>query len=144
VLFGQHLKAVASTRFELSPGLGLEFASQANAGMRMTFTVPDQAPQTFDRFVAPKLAADELAQYAGTYESSELQARYKFAVKDGKLTLAMNWADPGTLEPTARDEFHGGAAGASFVFTRDPQNHVSGVDVFAGRVRNIHFTRIEK
>jgi hypothetical protein len=141
VLFGQHLKAAGPGHFSFSPGPELQFAAQGNAGMRMTITSTDSAPQVFERFEALKPSAEELAQYAGTYESTELQAKYKFAVKDGKLTLARNWQEPVTLDPSARDEFRGGGAGAAFVFLRDAQGHVSGLDVFAGRVRNIHFTR---
>jgi CubicO group peptidase (beta-lactamase class C family) len=140
VLFGQHLKATAAGKFTFSPGPELEFTPQGNAGMRMTLHSTDAASQIFDRFEAFKPSAEELAQYAGTYESSELQAKYKFAVRDGKLTLAMNWQEPAVLAPSERDEFHGGA-GVSFVFRRDAQGHVAAVDVFAGRVRNISFTR---
>ena len=142
ILFGQHLKALAPSRFSFSPGPELQFDSQSNSGMRVTVTSTNSAPQVFERFDAYKASAAELAQYAGTYESTELQAKYKFAVKDGKLTLARNWQEPTALEPSVRDEFRGGGAGAAFVFLRDAQGHVSGLDVFAGRVRNIHFTRV--
>jgi CubicO group peptidase (beta-lactamase class C family) len=141
VLFGQHLKGAGPGRFTFSPGPELEFTSQGNAGMRLTVRATDAAPQILDRFEAVKPSAEELAQYAGTYQSDELQAKYKFAVKDGKLTLAINWQEPTVLAPSVRDEFHGGAGGAAYVFRRDAQGHVAGVDVFAGRVRNIGFTR---
>ena len=141
VLFGQHLKAAGAGKFTFSPGAELEFSSQGSAGMRMTIRSPDTAEQIFDRFEAVKPSAEYLAQYAGSYQSDELQAKYEFAVKDGKLTLALNWQEPIALAPSVRDEFHGDAVGASFVFRRDAQGHVSSVDVFAGRVRNIRFTR---
>jgi CubicO group peptidase (beta-lactamase class C family) len=141
VLFGQHLKAAGPGRFTFSPGPELEFTPQGKTGMRMTVHSTDAVAENFDRFEAVQPSAAELAQYAGTYRSDELQAKYTFAVKDGKITLAMNWQEPSALAPSVRDEFHGGAAGASYVFRRDAEGKVAGVDVFAGRVRNIAFTR---
>jgi CubicO group peptidase (beta-lactamase class C family) len=141
VLFGQHLKGTGPGRFTFSSGPELEFASPGGGGMRVTLHWPDAAAQVFDRFEAAKPSAEELAQYAGTYQSEELQAKYTFAVKDGKLTLAMNWQEPAALAPSERDEFRAAARGASYVFRRDAQGRVMAVDVFAGRVRNIRFTR---
>jgi len=141
VLFGQHLQPLGPARFSVTPEVEVQFAPQGNHGMRATVSSPDAAPQVLETFEAAKPSAEDLAQYAGTYESSELEAKYKFAVKEGKLTLAMNWQEPSALEPSVRDEFNGGGGGVSYVFRRDAQGHVSGLDVFAGRVRNIHFTR---
>jgi len=140
VLFGQHLKPLGPGRFSLTPEVEVQFASQASNKMRLTIKSPDTALQVLETFDEAKPSAEELAQYAGTYESNELQAKYRLSVKDGKLTLAMNWQEPSALEPSVRDEFHGGA-GAAYVFRRDAQRHMSGLDVFAGRVRNIHFSR---
>ena len=89
----------------------------------------------------PVPSQPDLAQYAATYQSDELQAKHKIAVKDGKLTLALNWQEPFALAPSERDEFQAAATGASFVFQRDARGHVAAVDVFARRVRNIGFTR---
>ena len=140
VLFGQHLKAIGPDRFSFSTGPELQFASQGSNGMRLTVISIDAAPQTFARLQPINPSAENLAQYGGIYESSELQVKYKFAVKDGKLTVSMNWQEPAVLEPSERDEFYGPTR-AAFVFRRDPQGHVSALDVFADRVRNIHFTR---
>jgi CubicO group peptidase (beta-lactamase class C family) len=141
VVFGQHLKALGPGRFSFSPGPELQFTPHDNQGMRVTVTSTDAAPQILERFQAFKPSPEDVAPYAGTYESDELQAKYEFMVKDGKLLLAVNWMEPAALEPTVRDEFRGGAAGASFVFRRDAQGKITAVDVFAGRVRNMRFTR---
>ena len=141
MLFGQHLKASGPGKFALSSALQVAFASEGNGGMRMTVTSRDAAPQVFDRLGAFRPSPEELAQYAGTYESSELAATYKFAVKDGKLTQAIGWQEAAALDPSQKDEFHGGPTGAAFVFRRDAEGRVTAVEVFAGRVRNIRFTR---
>ncbi|HVH71836.1 MAG TPA: hypothetical protein VNB49_12085, partial [Candidatus Dormibacteraeota bacterium] len=86
---------------------------------------------------------EDLSQYTGEYLSTELQATYQFAVKDGKLTLATNWQEPFVLEPTVRDEFQS-PVGVAIVFRQDATGHIGGCDVFAGRVRNIYFTRARK
>src|SRR5262249_24909540 len=132
VLFGQHLKASGAGKFVFSAALEVAFASQGGGGMRMTVTSRDAAPQIFDRLLGYKPSPEELAEFAGTYESSELAATYRFAVKVGKLTETIGWQEPGALEASQKDEFHGGPTGASFVFRRDAQGRVTAVDVFAG------------
>ena len=111
--------------------------------MRFTLSFKDSAPQIFERYEPLKASAENFAQYAGEYTSAELPATYRFAVKDGKLTLATNWQEPAVLEPTVLDEFQG-PFGTAIVFRRDAAGHVTGCDLFAGRVRNIAFTRTMK
>ena len=64
-------------------------------------------------------------------------------MKDGKLTLAKNWQEPSVLEPAVRDEFQS-PAGVAMVFRRNAAGRLTGCDLFAGRVRNISFTRVAK
>jgi len=142
-LFGQPLKPTGPARFSVMPGLELSFETLPNSGMRMTFNSLDSTPQVFERFQAVKLSASELAQYAGDYTSSELQATYKLAVKDGKLMLRVNWQEATPLEPSVRDEFQG-PEGSAIAFRRDAKDQIIGLDVFAGRVRNIFFARAAK
>ena len=143
VLFEQHLKAVGPSRFSFSPGPELFFEPQANGAMRLTMTSNDTAPQILERFEPITPSADDLAQYAGDYASDELQTTYRFAVKDGRLTLNVNWHEPSVLEPSVRDEFHD-ASDTTFVFRRDAAGHITACDLIAGRVRNISFTRATK
>lgn len=114
-----------------------------NGNVRATLTLEDGAPQVLERFEPLKPSAADLAQYAGEYASSELQATYRFAVKDGKLALATNWEEPSVLEPTVRDEFQS-PVGVAMVFRRDAAGRLTGCDLFAGRVRNIFFRRVAK
>jgi hypothetical protein len=108
--------------------------------MRLTLNFKDSAPQIFERYEPLQASAENSAEYAGEYTSAELEATYRFAVKDGKLTLATNWQEPALLEPTVRDEFQG-PNGTAIVFRRDVAGHITGCELFAGRVRNIAFTR---
>jgi CubicO group peptidase (beta-lactamase class C family) len=138
--FGTAFKPRDATHFVATPGPEIAFDRQTNSGMRLTLNFKDTAPQIFERYEPLKASAENFAQYAGEYTSAELQATYRFAVKDGKLTLATNWQDPAVLEPTVLDEFQG-PFGTAIVFRRDAAGHITGCDLFAGRVRNIAFAK---
>jgi CubicO group peptidase (beta-lactamase class C family) len=138
--FGTQFKPRDATHFVATPGPEMAFDRQLNSGMRLTLNFKDSPPQVFERYEPLKASAENFAQYVGEYTSAELQATYRFAVKDGKLTLATSWQDPAVLEPIVLDEFQG-PFGTSIVFHRDARGHVNGCDLFAGRVRNIAFTK---
>ena len=143
VAFGMHFKPRDANHFTASPRAEIIFDRAQNGGTRLTLALKDAAPQVFERFEPLMPTAEDLSQYAGEYASGELQAIYRFAVKDGKLTLARNWEEASVLEPTVRDEFQS-PAGVAIVFRRDAAGHIAGCDLFAGRVRNISFTRAAK
>jgi CubicO group peptidase (beta-lactamase class C family) len=138
--FGTQFKPRDATHFVAIPGPEIAFDRPLNSGMRLTLNFKDSPPQVFESYEPLKASAENFAQYAGEYTSAELQAVYRFAVKDGKLTLATNWQDPAVLEPIVLDEFQG-PFGTSIVFHRDARGQVTGCDLFAGRVRNIAFTK---
>jgi len=138
--FGTQFKPRDATHFFAISGPEIAFDRQLNSGMRLTLDFKDSAPQIFERYEPLKASAENFAQYVGEYTSAELQASYRFAVKDTKLTLTTNWQDPAVLEPIVLDEFQG-PFGTSVVFHRDAASHVTGCDLFAGRVRNIAFTK---
>ncbi len=139
-VYGLRLKPLDATHFTASEGLDLKFEAREGKPLRLTLDSADSAPQVFERFQAIEPSAVDLVQYSGEYKSSELQVTYRFAAKDGKLTLATNWQEPAVLDPIVRDEF-GGPFGTSIVFRRDAAGHITGCDLFAGRVRNIAFIK---
>jgi CubicO group peptidase (beta-lactamase class C family) len=141
VALGRHFKPRNANHFAAAPGAEIAFDRLQNGDVRATLTLEDGVPQVFERF--EPLKPSDLAQYAGEYASSELQATYRFAVKDGKLALATNWEEPSVLEPTVRDEFRS-PVGVAMVFRRDAAGHITGCHLFAGRVRNIFFRRVAK
>ena len=143
VAFDTHFKPRDANHFVAMPGAEITFDRKQNGSVRLTLAVQDSAAQVFERFEPVKPSAEDLAHYPGEYTSAELQATYRFAVKDGKLTLATNWQEPAVLEPTVRDEFQG-PVGVAMVFRRDAAGRINGCDLFAGRVRNISFTRSAK
>ena len=143
VAYGLHFKALGPGHFAAAEGLDLKFDSRGGASMRLTLTAIDTVPQVLEKFQPRQPSAEELSQYAGVYTSSELEATYRFAVKDGKLTLATNWQEPAILNPSVRDEFQG-PDGVSIVFRRNAEGYITGCELFAGRVRNIAFVKTAK
>jgi CubicO group peptidase (beta-lactamase class C family) len=142
-VYGLHFKPLDATHFASAEGLEVNFDTHNGAPTRLTLRSADAAPQVLEKFQHIKPSPEDLSQYAGEYKSSELQATYRFAVTDGKLTLATNWQAPAVLDPSVRDEFQG-PFGTSIVFRRDTAGHITGCDLFAGRVRNISFTKSKK
>jgi CubicO group peptidase (beta-lactamase class C family) len=138
--FGTHFKPRDAAHFVASAGPEMGFDRQPNSGVRLTLSFKDASPQIFERYEPLKASAEKFTQYIGEYTSTELQATYRFAVKDGKLTLASNWREPAVLESTVLDEFQG-PFGAAVVFRRDAAGHITGCELFAGRVRHIAFTK---
>jgi CubicO group peptidase (beta-lactamase class C family) len=142
--FGEQFKASDATHFAANEGrVEMVFESRSNSATRFTLTFRDSAQEVFERYEPLKPSEENFAQYQGEYTSAELQATYRFAVKDSKLTLASNWQPPATVEPTIRDEFQG-PFGTAIVFRRDAKGQITGLDIFAGRVRNIFFARVAK
>jgi hypothetical protein len=141
--FGILFKPRDATHFVATAGPEIAFDRQPNSGLRLALNFKDTAPQIFEKYEPLKASEENLTRYAGEYTSVELQATYRFAVKDGKLTLARNWQEPAVLEPTVLDEFQG-PFGTTIVFGRDGAGHVTGCDLFAGRVRNIAFSKTVK
>lgn len=121
----------------------MAFESRAGGVIRLTLSFKDTAPQIFETYQPLKPSEEAFAQYVGEYTSAEVEATDRFAVKDGKLTLTVNWQEPAVLEPTVRDEFQG-PAGTAIVFRRDAKGQITGFDAFAGRVRDIFFARVAK
>lgn len=98
-----------------------------------------QKPMLFERvkLVSPSVA--QLKEYAGEYHSEELETTYRLALEEAKLFFKQKNAPQRPLEPTVADEFRAG--GIVVRFTRDENKKISGLNVNAGRVKNIHFVR---
>lgn len=103
------------------------------------WTQAGEAPQAFEKLALVTPSAGELAAYAGSFFSEELQATFTLSVVDGVLTLRLPTADPAALRPLIRDEFT--VPGATVRFVRDGAGAISGFMLDAGRVRNLRFVR---
>lgn len=143
-LFGEQFKARDATHFAANEGRAeIVVEPRPNSATRLTLSFRDTTPQILESYQPLKESEEKLPQYEGTYTSTELEATYRLAVKDGKLALASNWQPAAVLQATVRDEFQG-PYGTAIVFHRDAQGQITGFAIFAGRVRNIFFTRAAK
>jgi CubicO group peptidase (beta-lactamase class C family) len=138
---GQHFKALGPRQFGADSGDELTFELKKGKPAALTLTAKDTLPMRFEKFQSFTPSANDLAQYAGVYTSSELPAKYRFGSQDGHLTLGVNWREPTALIPTVRDEFQDPSLGTSIVFHRDGAGHIDGCDIFARQVRHIAFTK---
>jgi hypothetical protein len=84
-------------------------------------------------------SATDLARYAGTYHSDELDASYRFVIQDGRLVFAGHKTLAATpLEPAGPDRFRASLEGTSVEFTFTEGS----VSLAAGRVTGIRFDRV--
>jgi hypothetical protein len=143
LIYGQHLKSHGKGRFTFDFGGEAQFQSPATTPPRFTLAFPDSPAEHYEKVEPPLLTEATLASYVGDFTSQELEVTYRLAMKDGKLTVAMNWREPATVSPSFTDEFQG-PDGTALVFRRDKAHHITSLDLHAGRVRNITFNKVPK
>jgi CubicO group peptidase (beta-lactamase class C family) len=86
---------------------------------------------------------EELAAFAGSYYSDELESTYRVTVDRARLTLRRGMQrEILTLQPGQKDEFR--AAGSVIRFRRGPDGAVTGLVVDAGRIRGLVFEKVTK
>jgi len=81
----------------------------------------------------PPLKAEQLKEYAGTYDNDELPATYILALEEGKLYFKQRNAPEEPLNPIGKDKFQSGYG--KMEFTRGEDNKITGFYLDAGRVR---------
>ena len=97
---------------------------------------------------APSLSSTELAEFAGSFFSTELDATYRFAVEDAGLTVRVEQQPALQVQPVAEDEFRvefesrGWAASpARLEFERDSAGGVTGFSLSSGSERGLVFEK---
>jgi hypothetical protein len=86
-----------------------------------------------------KPAPNQLAGYAGSYVSDEIDPIYRIVVENGGLVLKRLKSKPQKLEPTVEDYFQG--PDGDIHFERDPAGKVTGFVLNSGRIKNFHFKK---
>ena len=132
------LQAIAPARFHPLRG-GEIFFTDVTGGKRYLSAIGESGDTTrFERVAEAAPAAKELAQYAGTWYSPELDATYTLRASNGKLVLERRRSAPVTLQPTYADAFAGD--GLLLRFTRQG-GAAKELLLDAGRIRNVRFMR---
>jgi hypothetical protein len=105
----------------------------------MRDSAPGSKPRVWEAVApfAPK--PEDLAAYAGTYYSEEIDTVYTIGVEGGSLTVRFRPAQKFALRPVYADAFE--AEGNILRFTRDGSGRVDGFRVFAGRVWHLRFEK---
>jgi CubicO group peptidase (beta-lactamase class C family) len=146
-LFGPsyELLPVSATRFVIARppfDIKLDFeASSAGGARKLTITRGDGRQELFEAVEAVDPAKIQLAEYAGTYYSEELDTTYSIEITDGALIMKRGRA-PGRplLQPTVRDGF-ASLGGVQVEFARETQGRVAGFHFSAGRIRGVRFVK---
>jgi len=133
---GAELIPLGNRRFRRGMNTDITF-DPANGGS-LRYTGADDELFVYERTPAVQPTAAELAEYAGTYTSPELDVRFTIEVQNDRLVLKRRHAPDQTLTPTFRDGFQGGG---SFVFTRNAAGAIDGFRFTQGRVRFVEFRR---
>jgi hypothetical protein len=84
-----------------------------------------------------------LSDYTGTYFSDELQAMYKVVIQDEQLFMSSLRHGPVALQPIAGNLFAGGEWFLGRILFTTTADDISGFQVFGGRVRRLHFRKVQ-
>jgi CubicO group peptidase (beta-lactamase class C family) len=157
-IFGRKfgLRALSPTQFvpvDFPVDAELTFELDTNHAVRdMKISGDEEIAATYQAVTEFRPSADELAAYAGDFQSDELGVVYHFAVVDGKLSLVAisdvagilrtGVPTPAALRPTITDEFEISNLGATADFLRDAKRDIMGFNLDAGGTRGIEFLRI--
>jgi CubicO group peptidase (beta-lactamase class C family) len=132
-----------SDRFQMvgAPGASEISFPPAAAGTprRMQVAFGGGKPLVFEEVQTATPRPEDLAAYAGTYSSVELDTTWVLAMESGKLTVRGKRGPAFPLEPAFADAFDGPAGLVRF--QRNDGKIVTGFVVGAGRARDLKFTK---
>jgi CubicO group peptidase (beta-lactamase class C family) len=123
--------AAVSLAFEPGPG---------TPAIRLRWTIDGQRPALLERIEIVEPTAEELAHYAGTFRSDELEALFSLEPAGTGLLLHRRGAADQRFRPTTEDEFSAGAM--SLRFTRGADGRITGFLLGLGRIRDLRFDRV--
>ncbi len=108
--------------------------------MRLRAVAPATRAVEYVRVAPPATGAAAAAAYAGRYTSPELGAPITLVARGDTLLLDRGWRGMVPLRPLFRDGFDTGG-GERLRFTRDARGRITGLVLWAGRVRHLRFVR---
>ncbi len=129
----------------INPGRLVQQIADIYLEEHFTEPAPTLQQSTADEGGTYSVAAEELAEYAGRYDSPELDATYEIGVMEGQLVVQGRNLPKMMVIPKAADAFQfrgaelGGAAEVEFA--RDAGGRVIGFTLSVGRAHGIKFQR---
>lgn len=139
---GREMTALSERRFRLANGPGeLTFADTAGGpAQQLSIHFPGaKKPDVYLRVAEFQPTPNELAAFAGSYVSQEIDPVYRIVVENGSLVLKRLKSKPEKLEPTIADTFWG--LNGDLHFQQGPGGKITGFILNAGRVKNFHFAK---
>ena len=135
------LTAAGPDRFSMDGGATVYFNRGTDGKVSAASVVTaDRDTTRYERAIAPPSTSVDIATYAGTFYSPELDVIYTLRANDTTLMLQVPGQIETTLSRSTKDSF-GGPLGSAFRFNRSKTNKIDGFLLFAGRVRNLRFTK---
>lgn len=114
-------------------------AAGSSGRPRLKVEPAGQPIATLDPIAEWTPSAQQLAAYAGTYTSEEIQTGFRFEIEGGRLHMRHRTLGGDPLVSYAPDEFSLG--NITFSFARDSKKRITGFTLSLGRVKNIVFSR---
>ncbi|HEB34903.1 hypothetical protein LCGC14_1217460 [marine sediment metagenome] len=121
----------------------VRFSQQENGKYaRVTVLIPGEDPIPGKRIEPFEPTEADLKEYAGTYHSEELDVKYRFMVRDGKLYIRFRNFSKDPFNPLIRDVFSLSEGYIRLNFQRNEQGQISGFLVNTGRVVDLKFKKL--
>jgi len=116
-------------------------APRSGAPLQMLTVITGVGTSTHDSVEPATYTTAQLNEFAGIYNSSEIESTYTISLQGDKLVLQRKNVDGETpLTAQFADAFSAVGTG-SIRFTRDRQNHITGFPLNTGRVRRLRFEK---
>jgi hypothetical protein len=107
--------------------------------VKLQITAPNARAVEYVAVPRARLDAAGLAAYAGEYRSPELNTSIRLSVLRDTLRLEQGWRESEKLIPVYRDGFLVLGRGEVARFERDRRGRITGLVLYAGRVRHLRF-----
>lgn len=136
------LTPLADNTFKVdSPQLDIVVKFGNKSNKRVFDAVVDQSQSIqFKHYEPANYSKQELAKFAGSYFSDEVNVYYRLKIEKGALILYVNDKKKGPLRPIMKNLFLNGQIG-KFQFHENSTGEVAGFKLDAGRVKNLRFRR---
>lgn len=141
---GSVLEPIEKNRFRVagqSTEIVFERASDDERPKAMLKIQGSGKPQRYQAVAAVAPSTKQVAEFAGSYFSEEIQATYRIVIEGGELRLKREQAQSITLFPTFADNFWNDKFGY-FKFSRAADGKIDGLIITSGWIRRLRFARI--
>lgn len=123
------------------PRAALESSVPVEARIEAGTAQMRRQPVRFEKQTAPPASGPQLAAFAGTYYSAELDATYRVTASDSGLVIRIGVNPPTPVRPIAGDIFLYGGTTVDFVRSGA---RITGFELTTTRTRRVAFVRSER